>query len=236
MDNSFGQWIKRRRRSLDLTQDELAQRVGCSAVTIRKLEADERRPSKQMVERLADALTIPPHEYERFLVLARTQTAISPQDGLAPPDDGPRLLLSTFTPTVIDWGEAPDVRLFCGRDHELDQLRHWIIYEQCRLVLLLGMGGIGKTSLATKLAQRVHGQFEVVIWRSLRNAPPVEEILNEILHVLMPDTALDIVPKVERQIKQLLEQMRKRRCLIVLDNGESILAEGTQGGGYRPGW
>jgi WD40 repeat protein len=60
--------------------------------------------------------------------------------------------------------------------------------------------------------------------------------LDEILHVLMPDTALDIVPKLERQIKQLLEQMRKRRCLIILDNGESILAEGEQSGDYRPGY
>ena len=55
---SFGRWLSARRHLLDLTQDELAQRVGCSVVTIRKLEADERRPSKQIAERLAASLAI----------------------------------------------------------------------------------------------------------------------------------------------------------------------------------
>ncbi len=236
MDHSYGQWVKRSRRLLDLTQHELADRVGCSPVTIRKLEADERRPSKQMVERLAQFLEIPPEEYERFLVAARTQPAFDPADGLTQPNEGPQLLLSAVTATHVDWGEAPDVRRFYGRAHELGQLRHWLIYEQCRLVVILGMGGIGKTSLATKLAKMVHGQFEVVVWRSLRNSPPVEELLNDILRVLMPGAVLELVPKLDRQLNQLLKEMRRRRCLLMFDNGEAILAEGEQSGTYRAGY
>src|SRR5512138_1579129 len=71
---SFGRWLSARRHLLDLTQEELAQRVGCSVITIRKLEADERRPSKQMAERLAISLDIPQTERAAFLTVARTET------------------------------------------------------------------------------------------------------------------------------------------------------------------
>jgi transcriptional regulator with XRE-family HTH domain len=68
---SFGRWLSARRHLLDLTQDELARRVGCSVVTIRKLEADERRPSKQIAERLAACLAIAHAQRRAFLALAR---------------------------------------------------------------------------------------------------------------------------------------------------------------------
>jgi transcriptional regulator with XRE-family HTH domain len=71
--SSFGAWLKRRRRALDLTQDELARQVGCSVVTIRKLEADERRPSRQIAERLADCLQIVAEQRAAIITLARAE-------------------------------------------------------------------------------------------------------------------------------------------------------------------
>ena len=236
MQGSFGQWIRYRRRQLDLTQKELAERVGCSPVTIRKLEADERRASKQFVERLAQCLLISAQEYDRFLAAARTPPGFYTDIGQAEFDEGPRLLLAASGGTQVDWGEAPDLRRFCGRSHELAQLRSWLAFEGCRLIVILGMGGIGKTSLATKVAQDVQGQFEVVIWRSLRNAPPAEEILDDILRVFNPGATLDLVPNLDRQIKLLLEHLRRQRCLILLDNFEAILAEGERAGSYRAGY
>lgn len=71
-----------------------------------------------------------------------------------------------------DWGEAIDVSIFYGRTHELTKLQQWIEQDKCRLVALLGMGGIGKTALSVKLAQLVQEGFEFVIWQSLRDSPP----------------------------------------------------------------
>src|SRR5688500_20224207 len=70
--SSFGYWLRRRRRALDLTQEELAQSVACSRFAIRKIEADERRPSRRLAERLAEKLSIPPQEREAFLDAARS--------------------------------------------------------------------------------------------------------------------------------------------------------------------
>lgn len=77
-----------------------------------------------------------------------------------------------------DWGEAIDVSIFYGRQSELTTLQHWINQDKCRLVALLGMGGIGKTALSVKLAQLLETEFDFVIWRSLRDAPSIEELLD----------------------------------------------------------
>src|SRR4030065_163854 len=69
--HSFGYWLRRRRKALDLTQEALAQRVCCSGFTIRKIEADERRPSRRLAERLAASLAVPEEERRDFLDAAR---------------------------------------------------------------------------------------------------------------------------------------------------------------------
>jgi predicted ATPase/class 3 adenylate cyclase len=79
---SFGAWIQRRRKALDLTQAELAERVGCAVGTVRKIETDERRPSKQIAARLADQLQLAPEELALFLKAARAEVGV---DRLAPP-------------------------------------------------------------------------------------------------------------------------------------------------------
>ena len=83
---SFGYWIRRRRKALDLTREALAQQVGCAIVTIRKIEADERRPSRQIAERLAECLQIPPGDRAAFLQAARAELAV---DRLAMPPSPP---------------------------------------------------------------------------------------------------------------------------------------------------
>src|SRR5512138_3027183 len=85
--SSFGEWLRRRRRTLDLTRDELALQVGCAAATIKKIESDERRPSRQLAERLGMCLEIPPADQAAFLKAARAELAVD------------RLVLPTETPS-----------------------------------------------------------------------------------------------------------------------------------------
>src|SRR5512147_2884020 len=68
---AFGDWLKERRKALDLTQRDLAEQVGCAEVTIRKIEGDVCRPSKQIAERMADVLAIAPDEHAAFVSFAR---------------------------------------------------------------------------------------------------------------------------------------------------------------------
>src|SRR6266545_756368 len=84
--SSFGYWLRRRRRALDLTQDELARKIGCALGTLKKIETDERRPSKQLAERLADCLEIPATERATFLKAARTELAVDRLDVAAVPE------------------------------------------------------------------------------------------------------------------------------------------------------
>ncbi|MGB8700521.1 MAG: NB-ARC domain-containing protein [Thermosynechococcaceae cyanobacterium] len=141
-----------------------------------------------------------------------------------------------FRIPVTDWGEAADVASFQGRHAELERLEQWIERDRCRLIGLFGMGGIGKTSLSVKLAQRLEHRFEAIIWRSLRNAPTIETLLADILQFLSPLSESPIPSVFDEQRLRLLTQLRNRRCLIVLDNMETVLQSGDRQGGYQPGY
>lgn len=137
-----------------------------------------------------------------------------------------------------DWGEAPDTSVFYGRSMEILQLQHWLLEEQCRLVTLLGIGGIGKSTLAAKLGMQIQGEFDVVLWRSLQNAPPIEENLIGILQFVLRALRKDIVipESFDGKLSKLKECLRNNRCLLILDNIETILCSKGQIGQYRPGY
>ena len=167
-----------------------------------------------------------------------------------------------------DWGEAVDVSLFCGRSEELATLQQWVLEDHCRLLLLLGMGGIGKTTLATKLAEqlvghgagaadntgtREHGNtdnsiqnsklktqnpklsspFEFLIWRSLRHAPTLSELLDTLLKVLSDQQITDLPETTAGKLSKLIECLRQHRCLIVLDNLETLMQGETYTGQFQ---
>ncbi|HEY9616792.1 MAG TPA: WD40 repeat domain-containing protein, partial [Microcoleaceae cyanobacterium] len=162
--------------------------------------------------------------------------------------------------SVQDWGEAPEPTFFCGRDAELQTLSQWIGAEGCKLVVLLGMGGIGKTTLSVQLTEQVLdptnaglvgpevSQFQVMVWRSLRNAPPLEGLLADVIPLLSRQQSVILPDRLDRQVSLLLTCLREQRCLLVLDNLESILQDSQvselpikSGSGwcldqYRPGY
>src|SRR6266849_1920082 len=155
-----------------------------------------------------------------------TSVTAPPPDALASASrGGPRL----------DWGDAPDVASFYGREWELDLLSEWVVEERCRVVSVLGQGGIGKSALATQVMHRVAEGFEVVIWRSLRDVPSCEALLDDCLQVLAPQGLRSGSASLESRQGLLLDCLRSRRVLLVYDNLESFLQEGQDSGHMRPG-
>ena len=138
-----------------------------------------------------------------------------------------------------DWGEAIDVSIFYGRSQELASLEQWIIQDRCRLVAILGIGGIGKTSLSVKLGEKLQEQFEFVVWRALHNAPTIEPLLIGLIQFLSQQKETNLPDSLSDKISLLLSYLQKHRCLVILDNAETILCSselGTRTGHYRAGY
>ena len=155
-----------------------------------------------------------------------------------------------------DWADAPEISAFFGREDELSQLRQWILQDRAQLVTIvglkgigktgltirLGMGGVGKTELSLKLAQGIQTEFDYVIWRSLLNAPPLETILHDIIPFLSDQQETQPADSLEKALETVLKYFQKNRCLLILDNVESILKGQTPesadslAGEYRSGY
>ncbi|KYC40890.1 hypothetical protein WA1_25050 [Scytonema hofmannii PCC 7110] len=137
-----------------------------------------------------------------------------------------------------DWGEAICLSVFYGRIEELNKLEQLILEDRCKLVALLGMGGIGKSALSVKLAEQIKYSFEYIIWRSLREAPPIKAILANLIQFLSKEqeTEASLPESVGDRVSRLIDCLRASRCLLVLDNMESILRSGSRAGLYREGY
>jgi hypothetical protein len=143
---------------------------------------------------------------------------------------------ATAVPTRQDWGEAPALSRFYGRTTELMQLEQWVVGDRCCLVSLSGMGGIGKTSLAVKLAETIQDRFEFLIWRSLRHAPPLSALVSDVLEVLAEGAPVEQPATADELISQLLDRLRAQRCLLVLDDFETVLRGEALAGQYCEGY
>lgn len=139
-----------------------------------------------------------------------------------------------------DWGEAMDVSQFYGRTEELQILEEWLsrdsVNNNCRFIVLLGMGGIGKTAISIKIAQQLQAEFDRTIWRSLRNAPAVEELISDVIQFLSQQRETYLPETLDGKILRLLQYLRNARCLLILDNAESILKSGDRSGNYKEGY
>jgi len=192
---------------------------------------DEQPPSTPQYNQFADTQTASP------TVSVTVQTPI-PTTSVATeePHNEKNANKVAGTSPKVDWGEAPHTSQFYGRDKELAQLKQWIIDDCCRMVAVLGVGGIGKTSLAATLVDQIQEEFDYVFWRSLQNAPPLKSILQDCIKFISDQQQIDLPEDIEGQLSILMDYLRKSRTLLILDNGESILQAGDRTGQYRHGY
>lgn len=124
--------------------------------------------------------------------------------------------------TKIDWGNAfEDISIY-GRDEELATLEKAVVEEKCRLMMLLGMGGIGKTDLAICLAKQIQPHFEYIIWRSVSESS-LKKILDDCLKFISNQTIVEFPDSISDKIRELTKLLQASRCLLVLDNFESVI-------------
>ena len=220
---SFGSWIRRRRKALDLTQQELARLINCSLSTIVKIESDQRRPSRQIAELLAEHLNIPKDQWEPFVKIAR---------GLKSVDHIPVFPVPLEPFPESSTGKATS-RLpvppnpLVGRKHELAEVMRLIALPECRLLTIAGPGGVGKTRLALQVVHEIKAT----------NPSPFPDGFCFV--PLAPVSAIEFIPKaiagainfdLSGPLKpedQLLIYLHNKRLLLFLDNFEHLL-EGTQ--------
>src|SRR5438105_5902081 len=259
-DYAFGQLMLTLRTKLKLTQTELADLLGLRRRTVIDWEGGITYPNvdhlKHFVVLAIERQAFPAgREAEEVRALWHTarqkvlldeiwlgallsgaeaspasepveETSGTAQAPARPARSGPRLA----------WGDALAVTSFYGREWELDLLSEWVVQERCRVVSVLGLGGIGKSALATQVMQRVAEDFEVVIWRSLRDVPSCEALLDDCLQVLAPQGLRSGSASLESRQSLLLDCLRSRRVLLVYDNLESFLQEGQDSGHMRAGY
>lgn len=210
--SSFGYWVRRRRRALDLTQAELGGRVGASAAMIRKIEADERRPSRELAAALAAALAVPDGERVAFLRAARdvavtalplSASPVTPPAGSPPPHNLPASMTSMV-----------------NRVNDLAAVAALLLREDVRLVTLLGPPGMGKTRLSIQVAAQLAPRFGDGVW--FVDLSTLVDARLMLPQIAMP---LGLAPLPDPPAVSLRRALRARRLLLVLDNLEQIVDE-----------
>ncbi len=214
-DKSINRWIKQRRSSLDLTQEDLADCIGCSGVTIQKIESGERRPSRQIANRLAMCLRIPPDEQEAFIQSIReAPSLISPPDQASQPVPGHTPHMQATLTNL----PAPLTQLI-GREQTAEDARNYLLREDVRLLTLTGAPGIGKTRLGLQVAADLLAEFTDGVF------------LVELVSIGDPDlvapTIAGTLALKETTNGSSLEGLKQfiagKKILLLLDNFEQVL-------------
>ena len=244
MTEPFAGLTLRLRGRAGLTQRDIATRLGVHVHSVQLWEAAASRPNARRLQTLlevfleAGAFT-PGEELQEAEAVWSAAMRESPRfntpfdaSGFARLVDAreaarqpaPAIVPAPFT-SHQSWGNAPDVERFLSRTAERATIRHWVLDDRCRVVGVFGIGGIGKTQLATRVARDLEPEFEHVYWRGLQNAPGFSDWLTGALGELSPRDPLLSAADAQR-LDRLIELVRESRSLFIIDNVETVLQPG----------
>lgn len=213
---SFGYWVRRRRRALDLTQAELGRRAGASAAAIRKIEADERRPSRELAEHLATALGVPDAERAAFLAAARGVAAIVrlpvPVGPLAAPAFPP-------TPPATPHNLPAPLTSFVNRTYDVAAITALLRRSDVRLLTLIGPPGIGKTRLSIHAAEALLPAFPDGVW--FVDLAPISDPALALAAIARQAGVSELAD--EPLAQRFRAALGGKRVLLVLDNCEQVV-------------
>ncbi|MGB8647708.1 MAG: tetratricopeptide repeat protein [Anaerolineae bacterium] len=212
----FAEWLKRRRKSLDLTREKLAFQVGCSFETIKKIESGDLKPSAQLAELIATKLQVPATRHAAFVQFARSNTPMAAQAFIELPLAGLSAAPAPLTPL------PGPVTSFLGRDREVRAALKMLHRPNIRLLTLSGPPGAGKTRLSLALAYTLQGEFPDGVF-----FVPLALVGDPALVLPTIAQALDIQEVAGRPLLAAMQTfLRDQRLLLVLDNFEQVVAAG----------
>jgi hypothetical protein len=136
--------------------------------------------------------------------------------------------LSNTSPVFHDLTIAPKITYFYDRTIELNTLSHWLIDQNTRLISVLGLSGIGKTTLVKQFVDLNLQHFDIIIWKNIKLSPSLDSILTEILTHINPDSIL-----ADNKLTQTLNLFRDQKCLIILDDVQELFIKEKSAGQYK---
>jgi predicted ATPase/transcriptional regulator with XRE-family HTH domain len=218
--STFGEWLRQSRKQLRLTRAQFAERVGCSIALLRKIEDGERRPSTQIAELMANCLNIPPAERSTFVNVARGEWSVNRLASLAEPIASPGVSsASTALRTNLPVLPTPLI----GRQRDVAELSQLLRNPHCRLLSLVGPGGIGKTRLAIEAAAHIQAGFaDGVYFVPLASANSIRFIVPLIADAI--GFALQSADPADPKT-QLFGYLKEKQALLLIDNLEQLLTE-----------
>jgi len=220
---TFGEWVQRRRKARDLTQQQLAEQIACSLAAVRKFESNERRPSREVAALLADALDVAEEDREMFVEVAR---GLRTADTLPTPEPTPQQA-PVLAPVAIAARQVRprSLRLptpptpLIGRAADLHELTQLLDRPECRLVTVVGPGGIGKTRVALAAAAiqdaAYHGEVYFVPLVAIQTPTLLPQVIASAIGFTFGP--------IGEPLQQLLTYLRTQRMLLLLDNVEQLL-------------
>jgi WD40 repeat protein len=203
----------------DANVDKLLRDVCCKFMNISEQQLSEKNQNNEKTDEIVKCFLD-----EQFILYLQTQP---PQTIFVNVNDSDLLArIDRIDSKEKDKGD------FYGRQFELELICKYIVKDRCRVISVQAMGGVGKTSLIIEVDKKIENKFQCIIWQELSNCPPINQTLRNILNFISYSKEDGLGKDISENIESILKYLRSYRCLIILDNMESVMNTGNKLGDF----